>query len=710
MPNPTEKTKVVVPKQRKFELGDRTKPIEGYVRRQSELAMKEQARYESDKKQLNSTGEIVNPKSLKFSINPERKRLNFRQDNRSNEELDRVQKAIAEAKGNSYNSARPLIYLNNPNKLVGDVAKAVSPNNKLGFETSEKDREELAYNSANPYKSANEKLNFATKKGLEMVPAAAVNMMLAGEGAGASGALRTINNALNPLAGSGTNILRAKSAVNRAINGRLTKASALHEVERTGSEAAAGLAKNEVKDKLLNKSDDKAKEMLKNAKFKFKEPDVRELNIDPATSISRTNNTGGTSNNVVDEPIDMSFLNARNSSGQTMQERMDAVLRRSRISGQTQTIKALRRGIESNYERARSIQLGLPIRTGSSSRLESSFPMNHSRINAFKSSISRDSNTLLENPYMSASAKSSLLERKVDNLSNISNLKFNENALRQAEKNSLSNSRSTNLSLYENSTINRAIEPDFDWRNHEFNPLDYSSLNTSGPGLIERSKNEVKRIGNGVKEKLNSLDKTIGSKLDRSDKLPDLEKIVSSANEKLNGGLGVKKVKNHIELKKSGKGNDVDVHINGERTGYITLSRLEKEPRKFTEILRGKSQSPDLINSLGSKSEPFQNGKFNGFAKQGDFPFDFMQDETRKSAIKRTGTSGEINKAISESLKEKNSRLYSGGTGHTGDGQARYDGLLGKGLVEDITLSGRSGAGKIYMYKKYGGNLNLKKQ
>lgn len=98
-------------------------------------------------------------------------------------------------------------------------------------------------------------------------------------------------------------------------------------------------------------------------------------------------------------------------------------------------------------------------------------------------------------------------------------------------------------------------------------------------------------------------------------------------------------------------------------------------------------------------------GKSSGYAKQSDFPFSNLSNEDA-SAFKRTGTSGEINKAISESLKEKNARLYSGGTGHTGDGQIKYDNLERKGLVEKIAESN----GNIYMYKKYGGKLNNRKQ
>ena len=65
---------------------------------------------------------------------------------------------------------------------------------------------------------------------------------------------------------------------------------------------------------------------------------------------------------------------------------------------------------------------------------------------------------------------------------------------------------------------------------------------------------------------------------------------------------------------------------------------------------------------------------------------------------KGKGVSGEINSAISEALKSKGERLYSGGTGHSQSGADRYKKLLDKGKVEVIDP-----VSQIYMYKKQGG-------
>jgi hypothetical protein len=235
---------------------------------------KEKDNRADDRAELNSTGQIKNPRSFLNKTNAEKlsgRKTAVDKQKRSVEEMGRVDKSIRDAENDSKNLTRPLIYLNNPNKLIGDAAKAIKPDNKLGLETSEKERQALSYNTHSIYKSGREKLAYSLNKGVEMVPGAALNLALAGEGAGASGALRTINNALNPLAGSGTNILRAKSAANRAINGRLTRVSALNDIKITGSEAAVGAVKDEAKDRLLNRSDENAKELLKNAKFEFKD-------------------------------------------------------------------------------------------------------------------------------------------------------------------------------------------------------------------------------------------------------------------------------------------------------------------------------------------------------------------------------------------------------------------------------------------------------
>ena len=232
-----------------------------------------------------------------------------------------------------------------------------------------------------------------------------------------------------------------------------------------------------------------------------------------------------------------------------------------------------------------------------------------------------------------------------------------------------------------------------------------------GSGIKPTSALEkVKEYGKG---KIKSVDSRIGAVLDRSQKLTPLSDIVADANIRLNAGLGVNKTVHKVQLEHVDS-NLIKVLINGHHTGELEMASLAGRRKSLTELLKVKKASKSLVNEFGYSSSIFENAKIQGYAKQGDFPFSkvetWPQDKLAATfgpevtSFRNTGISGEINKAISESLKNKNSRLYSGGTGHSLEGEIRYNNLLSKGFIEKIT--GRSTyGGDIYMYKKEGGKL-----
>lgn len=184
-------------------------------------------------------------------------------------------------------------------------------------------------------------------------------------------------------------------------------------------------------------------------------------------------------------------------------------------------------------------------------------------------------------------------------------------------------------------------------------------------------------------------------------KVPDFSNTLELANQNLQKGMGIAKIDKKIVLKPGTANNAYDiatrrpvhaglapnkaeVYIDGVHTGTIDLPPTTRS-RKLTDILKGKSY----------QLRAFENSPIPGLRKASDYPFENLPSDQKKLFYGQ-GISGEINKALSESLKSQGSRLYSGATGHTGLGQARYDNLLKKGLVEEI-------APEIFMYKQMGG-------
>ena len=214
-------------------------------------------------------------------------------------------------------------------------------------------------------------------------------------------------------------------------------------------------------------------------------------------------------------------------------------------------------------------------------------------------------------------------------------------------------------------------------------------------------KDKLKYAKNRVSSKVEELDYKLGKKI-VNEQLPiDYEELLKSTNDKLKKGVGIKKTNSNIELGDNNNGF-IDVIIDGKKTGHLNLAPLKKAPKKFTDIIFNKDKDY-FVKATDIKGEDFKNAKYTGFAKQSDYPFENLRPY-EKSNFKGLGLSGEINEALSNTLKENGQRLYSGATGHSDDGIARYYNLLRKGAVEDIKPTGYSDG--VYMYKKQGGETN----
>lgn len=154
-----------------------------------EMQLKDYANSIKDKKELITTGQIRTPRSIQYikNIKPQ---ADIKQDYISAEQRNAPLNPLQ----------RPLIYLANPEKVLGDLGVP-------GMETSELDRQAVVANRLNPYQSGIERLKNKAKLGLGYVPRAALNTAMAAafmpEG---SGALGLINETLNPLAGITKNI------------------------------------------------------------------------------------------------------------------------------------------------------------------------------------------------------------------------------------------------------------------------------------------------------------------------------------------------------------------------------------------------------------------------------------------------------------------------------------------------------------------------
>lgn len=225
----------------------------------------------------------------------------------------------------------------------------------------------------------------------------------------------------------------------------------------------------------------------------------------------------------------------------------------------------------------------------------------------------------------------------------------------------------------------------------KYKNLNINELTLVNKSLGERVKNLLSDKYRILKNKARIQDRKLGNFIDNTilNKSEKLENIVKIANDNLKNGVGVSKGKFDLQLKvhPSYPKEVALVYVDGVQTGEISLPTIAKN-RKLSQIFLGNN----------NKEFGFENAKFMGRRKTRDYPFSSAEDEKKFTG---TGVSGEINKAISEALKSKGERLYSGGTGHTKAGAKRYKSLLDKDKIEILNQND-----EIFMYKKNGGKVN----
>lgn len=171
-------------------------------------------------------------------------------------------------------------------------------------------------------------------------------------------------------------------------------------------------------------------------------------------------------------------------------------------------------------------------------------------------------------------------------------------------------------------------------------------------------------------------DVNVGRKIEETlGNVPNINKIVDKANTDLAKGLGIKKVDSPLRLSNprqvfgEGAPTRVDVNIGGETTGDISLGMV-KEPRKATEILKGKPQS---------YADPVFEGMDQGITNRMNYPF--AKDPLFEEMYKGKGVSSEIMQSIN---KNTDFPITSGGTEFTNDSYRFWDSATKKGLATKV--------------------------
>jgi len=223
--------------------------------------------------------------------------------------------------------------------------------------------------------------------------------------------------------------------------------------------------------------------------------------------------------------------------------------------------------------------------------------------------------------------------------------------------------------------------------------------------------NTIEKGANKIGSKVKQVDQKLGEKVFTSKgNLPQVRDIdplalESLINYNLKKGLGVKKIDLPMSVtvtKNTSSGNNFNIGniLDGQRTGSVTLEQNLNpfKPMSFTRRIK---------SAINPRQVTWENTP--GFKKLSDFPFSNI--ESGNSAITysgsdynyndliNSGVSGELNKAINETLKSNNlGNIISGGTGHSTLGKKRWDNLVSKGHAENL------GPGK-YKLKENGGWL-----
>ena len=254
-----------------------------------------------------------------------------------------------------------------------------------------------------------------------------------------------------------------------------------------------------------------------------------------------------------------------------------------------------------------------------------------------------------------------------------------------------------------------------------YNTYFYNPSTTHGTGIVPMANNLIGAsdvIGagmlakQGIKygiRKLAPVVKNTTSKLFKPsfkseiDWANEPQQLIDVINERLSKGLGVKKhnVPLSVSLAKDEKGYlQLNTYINNELAGNIHLRQNQIRPKTFLESIIGRK--------IKTPIEKFDNTI--GYSKYKDYPFknispsnDDIYTETGERVPKRfykSGISGEFNKAINETLKEKGlGNLLSTRSGlQTTLGKQRWENLVKKGLAESL-------GNNLYKMKKHGGKL-----
>jgi hypothetical protein len=98
----------------------------------------------------------------------------------------------------------PLLYFNDPMKILGDIGSALNPNGRMGLPTTEQDRIRINSNRFNSSLPSNERMKNQINHGLELAPEAALNVAASAAmlPARALNVGNIVGNTLNPLHGN----------------------------------------------------------------------------------------------------------------------------------------------------------------------------------------------------------------------------------------------------------------------------------------------------------------------------------------------------------------------------------------------------------------------------------------------------------------------------------------------------------------------------
>jgi len=189
-----------------FQIGGKLPPVSDFYKgkkqeklptraeQQLQLLIKETELAKQDKEELNTTGQIKRPRSLHYQKLAPKQQPTVSQDKMSVDERQKANKAMEKVNKEQLGVLeRPLIYLANPEKVLGDIGVP-------GMETSEEDRQKIMLNRYNTYQSNEERIKNTVEMGLGYIPEATVNTGLAMVGMENPTIGKLTNEIFNPLA------------------------------------------------------------------------------------------------------------------------------------------------------------------------------------------------------------------------------------------------------------------------------------------------------------------------------------------------------------------------------------------------------------------------------------------------------------------------------------------------------------------------------